>query len=112
PLRAVDIYREILDTDPHHQQTLDALESMLDENVEAIAACEVLERVYRGMGESERLIRVHEVQVQYEQDPIRKVELLHTEAELFETHLDRPEKAFEAFGRALPLDSQNEDTLS
>ncbi len=111
PLRAVDIYREILDTNPTHDPTLNALESMLDEKLEPVAAAEVLERVYRGMGEFARLIRVHEVQIAYEQDPIRKVELLHQQAELYEVQLDQTQKAFEAYGRALPFDSANEMTL-
>lgn len=110
-LRAVDIYREILETNPTHDPTLNALESMLDENLEPIAAAEVLERVYRGMGEFARLIRVHEVQIAHEQDPVRKVELLHQQAELYEVQLDQTQKAFESYGRALPFDSSNEVTL-
>src|SRR5699024_7218640 len=53
PMRAVDIYREVLESEATHEPTLAALESMLDDEVEPVAAAEVLENVYRGLGESE-----------------------------------------------------------
>ncbi|HLU48203.1 MAG TPA: tetratricopeptide repeat protein, partial [Planctomycetota bacterium] len=112
PARAVEIYGEILDVNAEHGPTLAALESMIDENVEALAAALVLEPVYRATGEAERLIRVIEVQIAAEEDPIAKVDRLHQVADLYENHLDRPAQAFEAYGRAVACDPGNEDTLS
>src|SRR5690606_40261824 len=57
PARAVEIYGEILDVNAEHGPTLAALESMIDENVEALAAALVLEPVYRATGAAERAIR-------------------------------------------------------
>jgi golgin subfamily B member 1 len=110
-MRAVDIYREILDTIPDHEPTLQALEAMIEAGKEPLSAAGVLEPVYRQFGQADRLIHVHEVQVAHEQDPIRQVELLHQIAELYEFQLDQAPQAFQAFARALPLDNRNEHTL-
>lgn len=111
PLRAVEIYRDILEVMPEHEPTLHALESMVSGNVEPLAAAGVLEPVYRQMGEWPKLVRVHEVQVAHEEDPLRKVDLLHQIAELQQVQLDDPAAAFEAFARSLPLDNRHEHTL-
>ncbi|MCB9662249.1 MAG: tetratricopeptide repeat protein [Sandaracinaceae bacterium] len=111
PNRAVDIYRDIFDVDPSHAPTTAALEAMIAEGTEPVAAASVLEPIYRQLGESARLIAVHEVQIQHEEDPLRSVELLHQVAELHELHLDQTKEAFNAYARALPLDHANEVTL-
>ncbi len=109
--RAIDIYREILDVLPEHEPTLNALESMVTTGLEPVAAAGVLEPVYRQFGEWQKLIAVHEVQIRYEHDAVRKVELLHQVAELYETQLDQGGAAFDAYARALPLDNTNASTL-
>ena len=109
--RAVDIYRDILEILPDHEPTLAALEAMVSEGKDPVAAAGVLEPVYRQSGEWAKLISIHEVQIAHEEDPIRKCELLHQVAELYEFHLDQPQNAFDAFARALPADSENEQTL-
>jgi tetratricopeptide (TPR) repeat protein len=110
--RAVEGYREILEVAPDHEPTLAALESMVSAGLEAVAAAGVLEPVYRAAGEWAKLISVHEVQIAHETDPVRKVELLHAVAELYENALDQPEQAFAAYARAVPEDSANEATLA
>jgi len=110
-VRAVEGYREILEVLPDHEPTLVALEQMIAAGVEPLAAAGVLEPVYRGAAEWAKLIAVHEVQIAHEQDPVRKVELLHAVAELYETALDDTENAFGAYARAVPIDSANETTL-
>ncbi len=109
--RAVEGYRDILEIVPDHEPTLLALEQMVTEGTEPLAAAGVLEPVYRAAGEWAKLIAVHEVQIAHEVDPIRKVELLHAVAELYETALDDAEHAFGAYARAVPIDNANETTL-
>lgn len=111
PARAVDIYREILAVIPDHTPTLEALERMIAEGKEPNEAALVLEPIYSQYGEFERLVHVLEVQIQHEQDPIHRVELLHRVAELSEVQLERAQQAFEAFARALPFDNANEHTM-
>jgi golgin subfamily B member 1 len=108
--RAVEGFREILDLNPDHQPTLDALEAMIAGKREPLAAAQVLDPVYRQLAEWGKLACVQEVRIDYEQDPLRKVELLHGLAELFEVQLSNPRAAFEAYGRSLTLDPQNVDT--
>ncbi|MBX3245693.1 MAG: tetratricopeptide repeat protein [Myxococcales bacterium] len=109
--RAIDIYRDVLEVAPDHAPTLDELEAMIAEGVEPVAAAGVLEPVYQQLGESAKLVNVHEVQIAHEADPLRKVELLHRVAELREIHLDDAAKAFDAYARSLPFDNGNEHTL-
>lgn len=110
--RAVEGYREILAVAPDHQPTLEALERMIEEGKEPREAALVLEPVYAQYGEFERLVRVLEVQIAHDEDPIRKIELLHRVAELHEVQLEKSREAFDAFARALPLESANEHTLA
>jgi len=109
--RAVETYRDILDHVPDHAATLTALERMIGQGREAVAAATVLEPIYRAAGDSARLAQVLEVLITHEEDPVRKVELLHQVAEIYEVHLDEPQRAFEALARAFPVDSQHDATL-
>ena len=111
PARAVDIYREILTVAPDHEPTLAALEEMIAEGVEVMAAASVLEPVRRAMGDWAKLAAVVEVQVRHEEDPVRRIELLHGLAELYDVQLEQPERAFDAYARALPEDPSDERTI-
>jgi tetratricopeptide (TPR) repeat protein len=106
--RAVEGFREILDMAPDHGPTLAALEGMIAGKREPLMAAEVLDPVYRQLGEWQKLAAVQEVRVAHEQDPVRKVELLHGLAELAEVQLDNARAAFDAYGRSLVIDPQNQ----
>ncbi|MEM7515575.1 MAG: hypothetical protein AAF368_01440, partial [Planctomycetota bacterium] len=112
PERAVDIYREILDADPGHQPTLEALEAMIAENTQAMGAASVLEPVYSASGEWTKLIAALEVQVAGDEDPLRQVELLHRIADLYEMQVENGNQAFDAYARSLPLDNRHDHTLA
>ena len=64
-------------------------------------AAQVLEPIFSQACEWERLIDVYEVMVAHSDDPIRKVELLHTIAQIYERQLEKSNEAFDAFARAL-----------
>jgi tetratricopeptide (TPR) repeat protein len=108
--RAAEGFREILEMAPDHEPTLLALEGMIAGKREPLLAAEVLDPVYRQLGEWQKLAAVQEVRVAHEQDPVRKVELLHGLAELFEVQLDNARSAFDAYGRSLSLEPGNEAT--
>ena len=76
-------------------------------------AAEVLEPIYKDMGEWRKLIAVLEVKLRHSDDELQQVELLHQIAELLESdmHLDVPEESFDAYARALAVDLLNEITL-
>ncbi len=112
PERAVDIYRDILDVLPEHPPTLAALEAMIAEEMQAANAAGVLEPVYRQTAQWAKLVAIHEVQVAHEEDEVRRVELLHAIGDLQERELGQLAASFDAFARALPVESENEHTLA
>ncbi len=110
--RAVELYRDILETQPGHAATISALEQVKDGNVAPLAAANVLEPVYEANGEYQRLIGVLEVQLAHTKDMPSKVNLLHRIAALYEEGLMAHGQAFEVYSRAVVLDSENTDTLA
>ncbi|KPK16922.1 MAG: hypothetical protein AMJ62_03270 [Myxococcales bacterium SG8_38] len=112
PARAIEIYRDILAEAPDHRPTLEALRTMAQDAVEPLAAAEVLEEVYLGAGEYRKLAEAREVKVRFTDDPAERVEMLQQLAEIYEIQLEDLPAAFQAFVRALPLDIDNELTLS
>jgi tetratricopeptide (TPR) repeat protein len=111
PARAVEGYREILQLQPDHEPSLNALELMIAQNKEPVAAAEVLEPLYRAWPNPAKLASVMEVQIAHESDRYRRMELLHQVAELYELQLGQAERAFDAYARALEADPSNEQTL-
>ncbi len=111
PERAVEGYGAILATYAEHAPTMAALEEMVDEGREPLAAAAVLEPVFRGSGDWQKLTQLRRVEVAHEQDAFRKIELWHEIAELQETHIDNPHQAFDAYAEALELDPLGEKTL-
>jgi golgin subfamily B member 1 len=111
--RAIEAYKDALDMDPSHYETLQALEALLRSNEgEPVLAAHVLEPIYEAQGEFERLVDVLEVMVGHCEDPLARVELLHRLANLHEYRLERYADAFTAFSRALREDNGNETSLA
>lgn len=110
-VRSVESYREALELESSHEPTLGALDGIVHGAEEPVLAAQVLEPVFENAGEWVKLIDVLEVMVQHADDPLRKVELLHRIAGYFERQLEQSMNAFEAFSRALRLDSVNEDSI-
>jgi tetratricopeptide (TPR) repeat protein len=110
--RAIDSYREALEIDAAHHETLAALDGILhSKEGEPVMAARVLEPIYEAGGEFEKLVDVLEVMVAHSEDPDQRVELLHRIAGLLEHQLAQVEGAFRAHSRALREDSGNETTL-
>jgi golgin subfamily B member 1 len=109
--RAVELYREILNIQPDHLPTLQALEGIKDGERAPLAAAGVLEPVYDAMGEWQRLISVLEVQVRFSDDPFARVDLLHRVSRLYEENLGDYASAFSTYARAVQCDSQNQESL-
>ncbi len=110
--RAVDSYREALQSNPTHQETLAALEQVAGGDEEQVAAAEVLESVYEASGQWAELARMQEVKIAACEDLATKVTLLHKLAENHEYRLGDENSAFLAYGRALQTDSSSEVSLS
>jgi golgin subfamily B member 1 len=109
--RAIESYREALEIDPSHAETLHALDGLLRGKVEPVMAARVLEPIYEVSGEYGKLVDVLEVMVANNDDPLARVELLHRIAGLHEQMIGNAAAAFDAFARALRDDSGNQLTL-
>src|SRR5690242_15226054 len=109
--RAIESYREALEMDPSHAETLAALDGLLHGKVEPVMAARVLEPIYETAGEYSKLVDVLEVMVAHNEDPLARVDLLHRIAQLHEQMIGNAHAAFDAFARALVNDSGNDKTL-
>lgn len=110
--RSIESFREALELDPSHQETLTALDRQLrSQEGEPVMAALVLEPIYEGSAEFAKLIDVLEVMVEHADDPHDRVALLHRVAGLYELRLEQHAQALDAHCRALREDNGNEDTL-
>ncbi|MBV8761915.1 MAG: tetratricopeptide repeat protein, partial [Deltaproteobacteria bacterium] len=109
--RAIESYREALEMDPSHAETLSALDGLVHGKVEPVMAARVLEPIYETGGEYAKLVDVLEVMVAHNEDPLARVDLLHRIAQLHEQMIGNAHAAFDAHARALVNDSGNEKTL-
>jgi tetratricopeptide (TPR) repeat protein len=109
--RAIESYREALDMDPQHAETLHALDGLLHGKIELVMAARVLEPIYETTGEFPKLVDVLEVMVAHNEDPLSRVELLHRIAQLHEQMIGDTSAAFDAYARALSDDSGNQLSL-
>ncbi|MBC7975271.1 MAG: tetratricopeptide repeat protein, partial [Myxococcales bacterium] len=109
--RAIESYREALDLDPQHAETLHALDGLVHGKTEPVMAARVLEPIYDTTGEYGKLVDVLEVMVAHNEDPLSRVELLHRIAQLHEQMIGNSNAAFDAYARALRDDSGNQLTL-
>ena len=112
-VRAIELYREILQRQVDHEPTLLALEGLKSgpDSKDPLGAAAVLEPVYEASSDWPKLISVHEVQVRHATDPFTQVDLLHRIARLYEDALENHASAFDTYARALALDNGNESTL-
>ncbi len=106
---AVDTYAKILQIEPEHEETIAALERILQSPEHELDAAQLLEPIYRIRGDWQNLIGVYEVEARHAPDPEQKISLYSQIAEGYEVGLDDPAHAYEALGRALAEDPLNGD---
>jgi len=107
---AIDTYRQVLESHPGSVEALSALERLGGSPEHELTVAEILEPLYRQVGDFGKLIGVHEVQVRRTDDAVRRVELLHQISSLYEDAGGDLNAAFDTLARALAEDPSNEDT--
>ena len=99
--RAVDRYRSVLEKNSEHEAARGALEELLSDDLLAMRAAEILEPIYTAEADWAKLCDIYALKAQNTADPAEKVSLYVRTAEIKETGLDKPEEAFESYGKAL-----------
>ena len=108
--QAIDGYRTVLERDVSNAQALGALERLGGEPAHELVIADLLEPLYRQIGDYAKLIGAHEVQVRRSEDPARRVDLLHQISQLHEDAANDLDSAFATLARALKEDPANEQT--
>ncbi len=107
---AIEGYRAVLERDATNATALAALERLGREPAYEVTIADLLEPLYRQLGDYQKLIGAHEVQVRRSEDPSRRVELLHQIAQLHEEAAGDQNAAFATYARALKEEPANETT--
>lgn len=105
---AVEVYREILGTNPEHQPTLNALEMLLASGELESEIATILEPIYEAAGLYEKLHNVYEVQLRKLTDPADRLSMYQRLGELSEIRLVDAGRAFGWWGKALIEDASSE----
>jgi tetratricopeptide (TPR) repeat protein len=108
--QAIEGYRQVLERDIQNADALGALERLGQDAAHELVIADLLEPLYRQIGDYQKLIGAHEVQVRRSDDPNRRVELLHQIAQLHEDAAADLNNAFATLARALKEDPGNEQT--
>jgi tetratricopeptide (TPR) repeat protein len=106
---AIDVYEEITQADPHHADTVAALEALVQVQEHQSRIIQILEPIYQATDQWRKRIAVYEAQVAMTEEVYDKVRLLQQIAELHETRSGDLALAFHAQARALGVDPDNEE---
>ncbi len=98
---AIAAYRDVLDRDQYHEGTLTALEELLEVETCTEQVLDILEPVYEGAENHERVAWLAWKRLELIEDPFDRAALLERIAELSETRLGDNARAMDAFGHAL-----------
>ncbi len=107
---AIEGYRQVLERAPTDPHALAALERLGRDAKYELTIADLLEPLYRHLGDWQKLVGVHEVQVRRSDDVARRVELLHQIAQLYEDSAADLGSSFATLARALKEDSTSELT--
>ena len=110
-LRAVEVFGEVLATNPDHAPSVEALEGMVERGDHEVEAARVLQPLYQDKGQWEELVHVLRLLIDASDDPHRKVELFTEAAAITEEQLQDPAGAFATYVEALAVDPGREAIL-
>src|SRR5262249_27062003 len=94
----------------NNAQALASLERLGKEPNYELTIADLLEPLYRQIGDYQKLIGSHEVQVRRADDPARRVDLLHQISQLYQDAAGDLHSAFATLARALKEDPANDQT--
>ncbi len=109
---AIEIYRDIITGSPNNEEAKKSLERLIDDKQHRLVVAEILEPIYEDSGEWEKLIEVINILIENSEDMLKKVELKHRIAELYEIQGDDLENALKCYSEALDFDPTDQNTIS
>lgn len=108
PGRAIECYREILNIDPGHQPTLQALELLFAEGERQSEIADILEPIYQQARRWDALVKLGEVKLGATEDPLERVAIVQSVAEICEQKLGDFQQAYVWWLRAYMDEPTNE----
>lgn len=106
---AIDVYEDITQADPHHADTVAALEALVQKPEHQLRIIQILEPIYLATDQWRKRIAIYEAQVALGEDPFDQVRLLSQIAELHENRSNDLQLAFHAWARGLAVEPGNEE---
>ena len=106
-LRAIEVYRSVLEVHSAHEASIAALEAVIASGENGVDAAKVLEPVYKSAAEWEKLVAVYEVMFEQSEDEQGRIELLSTIAMIREDMQGDAAAAFDVWIRALHQDPRD-----
>jgi len=110
PSRALDIFEDILATDPAFAPALDAVTRVIESDEHGPRAVQILEPIHRDSQSWSSLITVLDAKARQATDPLDAADTWREVAQLQEAHSGDAQKAFGAWGQALVADPADEET--
>ncbi|RMG99750.1 MAG: tetratricopeptide repeat protein [Deltaproteobacteria bacterium] len=110
--RALDAYREILNLDPNHGPTLQALELLFAEGEHQNEIAEILEPIYHEQERWDALVKLGETKLGTLEDPIDRLAVVQNVAEICEHKLGDIGEAYIWWLRAYMDDPLNEQVTA
>lgn len=104
---AIDVYEEVTQSDPHHSDTVIALEQLVQGSGHQSRIIQILEPIYLATDQWRKRIAVYEAQVGITEDDYERVQLLTQIADLHENRAGDQQLAFHAYARALAGEPDN-----
>lgn len=110
-LGAIEVYKDVLDMAPEHEQSIASLEEIIALGGEAaVEAAKVLVPVYNNLARWQELVKVYEVLVSGCDDNEEAINLLGTIGLVREEMLEDSKGAFDAWFRALSRDVARDES--
>ncbi|MFO0667853.1 MAG: hypothetical protein U0174_28125 [Polyangiaceae bacterium] len=106
---AIEVYRQILESEPTHAQTLAAVEGLFSAKQKQTEIATILEPLYTSSGEWEKLAAVYEARLEHTAEPAERLEQYYVIANLHEERLHDAVSTLRVYMRALlefPLDER------
>ncbi|MDJ0765180.1 MAG: tetratricopeptide repeat protein [Myxococcota bacterium] len=108
--RAFGYYQHVLELDPDHRLTLDALEGAMEDELHRGRVAEILEPIYKASGDWLKLVSALEARIEFASDLGIRKDLLNSIGILYEEQLGNLEQAFETFSRLFREDIEDKTT--